>query len=187
MAEGKLKVGSRAWEKSLGDSPRHAQAAIESLTRRAAEGEPGAAEQLARWLARHPEFAPAVAAVSDLSTRALETWFKLTADGDRQVEQSARDEAAAIRTELLPPDAGVVERVLVDAVVVARLILAHATALAAFGSTVPGVTAARDRRLSSAQVRFATAVKAVQTIAAKRAKGVKPALKLFEHARQAGP
>lgn len=187
MTEGTVKAGSRAWEKSLGDDARFAKATIESLTKRAAAGEPGAAEHLARWLDQHPEFKPAVEAVSDLSTRALETWFKLAADGDRLVEQSARAEAATIRAELLPPDAGVVERVLVDAVVVARLILAHATALAAVGSTVPGVTAARDRRLSSAQARFAAAVKAWQTVAARRAKGVKPALKLFEQARRAGP
>ena len=186
MAEGKIKVGSPTWEKSLGDSPQFAKATIESLTKRAAAGEPGAAEQLACWLARHPEFEPAVEAVSDLSTRALETWFKLAADGDRLVEQSARDEAATIRAELLPPDAGVVERVLIDAIVVARLILAHATTLAAIGSTAPGVTAARDRRLSSAQARFAAAVKAWQTIAVKRAKGMKPSLKLFEQARRAG-
>jgi len=159
--------------------PGHAKAAIESLTRRAAEGEPGAAEELAKWFTYCPEYKPAVEAVKSLSAKAQEIWLKLAAAGDHLTERSARDEAEAIRAELLPPDAGVVERVLVDAIVVARLVLAHATALAAAGSQNPGVVAARDRRLTSAQNRFFAAVKDVREIAAKRAKGVRPTIKLY--------
>ncbi len=165
---------------------RLAKAAIESLTRRAADGDPGAADELAKWFALCPEYKPAVEAVKNLSAKALEAWVKLAAAGDLLTEQSARDEADAIRAELLPPDAGVVERVLADAIVVARLVLAHATAMAAVGSPNPGVVAARDRRLSAAQDRLFTAVKNWQTVAARRATGVRPPLKVYDPARRTG-
>jgi len=56
-----------------------------------------------------------------------------------------------LRAELLPPDAGILDRVLAGAVVVAHLSHAHAALAAAAGTDLPGVRDARDRRLSSAQ------------------------------------
>lgn len=179
MAKGKKRERSPDWERSLRDNPNFVRETIRSLTDRAAAGDAGAADQLARWLTDHPEYKPAVEAAADLTARAETVWVALAADGDRLAEQAARAEAERLRAELLPPDAGAVERVLVGAVVVARLVYAHAAAVAARGSATPGVVAGRDRRLTAAQDRLFKAVRAWETIAGKRAKGARLVLKVF--------
>lgn len=179
MAKGKKRERSPGWERTLRDNPQFVRETIRSLTDRAAAGDAGAADQLVRWLTAHPEHKPAVEAAADLTARAERVWAALAADGDRLAEQAAQAEAEALRTELLPPDAGVVERVLVGAVVVARLVHHHAATMAAHGSAASAVVAARDRRLTAAQNRLFAAVKGWQAVAGKKARGVRPTLKLL--------
>lgn len=79
-----------------------------------------------------------------------------------------------------------VERVLVDAVILARLMHRHAATVAAVASVHPAVTACRERRLTTAQHRLVSALKAWEAHAAKREKGARPTLKLFAAARATG-
>jgi hypothetical protein len=176
----KPKAGTREWETSLRDNPAFVKETIRSLTARAEAGEPGAAEQLTRWLAEFPEHKPAVAALQKLAEKAEIAWAKAAALGDPLAERVARDEAAALRAELLPPDAGVLDRVLADALVVAWLSYSHTALLAATKADHPAVQAARDRRLSVAQKRLVAALKGWQAVAGKKARGLQPPLKLFD-------
>lgn len=184
MSNGKPKEGTPAWERSLRDNPQFVKETIRSLTARATAGEPEAAEHLARWLAEYPEHKAAVAALDDLTAKAETAWVKAAGFGDRLAEQAARADAAALKTELLPPEAGVLDRVLAGAVVVARLAHAHAAVLAAAGTDVPAVQAMRDKRLTDAQKRLMSAVKNWQLIAGKKARGARP-LKVFDADRTA--
>jgi hypothetical protein len=158
---------------------------VRSLTARASAGERGAAEQLAQWLAEFPEHRPAVAALRTLAEKAEIAWVKAVAQGNALAEQAARDEAATLRAELMPPDAGVLDRVLADAVVVSWLAYSQAALVAASGADSPSVQAARDRRLSDALKRLLTALKGWQLIAGKKARGLRPPLKLFDVTRPA--
>jgi hypothetical protein len=178
-ANKKPKEGTGEWEKSLRDNPAFVKETIRSLTARAVAGEPGAAEQLARWVADFPEHRPAVAALQSLAEKAEVAWAKAAALGDPLAERAARDEAAALRAELLPPGAGVLERVLADTLVVAWLAYSHTALLAAPKADHPAVQAARDRRLSVAQKRLMAALKGWQLVAGKTATGPQPRLKLF--------
>lgn len=185
MAKGRPKEGTPEWERSLRDNPNFVKETIRSLTERAATGSTGAVEQLTRWLADFPEHKPAVAALQTLTEKAEAAWVRAVGLGDRLAEQAARDEAAAFRAELLSADAGVLDRVLAGVVVVAHLAHAHAARVAAVGTDVPAVQAARDRRLSDAQKRLLLAVKNWELIAGKKARGLRPPLKLFEANRPA--
>lgn len=179
-ADKKPKEGTPEWEKTLRNNPAFVKEAVRSLTARAEEGEAGAAEQLARWLAEFPEHKPDVAALYDLTARAEAAWVKAASFGSALAERAARADAAALRSELLPPDAGVLDRVLAEAVVVARLACAHTAVLAASESQDPAVQAARDRRLSVAQKRLMAAVKGWQLVAGRKARGLRTPLKLFD-------
>jgi hypothetical protein len=185
VAKGRPKEGTPEWERSLRDNPNFVKETIRSLTERAATGETGAVEQLARWLADFPEHKPAVAALQTLTEKAEAAWAKAVGFGDRLAEQAAKDEAAAFRGELLPADAGILDRVLVGTLVVAHLAHAHAARVAAVGTDVPAVQASRDRRLSNAQQRLHLAVKNWQLIAGKKARGLRPPLKFFDAAQPA--
>ena len=188
MIKRKPKEGTPAWDKSLRDNAGFVQETIRSVADRAAAGEPGAADLLARWLAEHPEHRADIKALDDLTTKAVEAWVELAGGGHPVAEQAARDEAAALRAELLPPDAGILDRVLAGAVVVAHLSHAHAALAAAAGTDLPGVRDARDRRLSSAQKRLLAAAKGLRTVAAKKHQGARtPQLRLFADTGTAGP
>lgn len=180
MANGRPKEGTPAWDASLRDNPQFVKETIRSVTERAAANEPGAAELLARWLAEYPEHKAAVAALDDLTAKAETAWVKAAGSGDRLAEQAARADAAALKAELLPPDAGVLDRVLAGAVVVAHLAHAHAAQVAAAGACAPATQAARDRRLLDTQKLLLNAVKAWQLIAGKKAAGLRPRLRVFE-------
>ena len=180
MAKGKPKVGSRAWDKSLRNNPNFVRETIASVTLRAEESEPGAAELLAQWLAEYPEYRGQIRAVDELNVKAEDGWVKAAGGGNKLAEQAARDEATALRAELLPADATILDRVLVGAVVVAHLSYTHAAMMASGGSAMPAVQAARDRRMSVTQKRFFTAVKDWQLIAGKKARGMRSPLKLLD-------
>jgi hypothetical protein len=184
-AKRKPKEGSPEWEESLRESPNFVKETVRSLVARATDGEPGAAEQLACWLTEFPEHRPAVAALRTLAEKAEAAWVRAAAFGDALAERAVRDEAAALRAELLPPDAGVLERVLVSALVVAWLAYTHTAMMAAPKADSPAVQAARDRRLSVAQKRLVAALKGWQAVAGKKDRGMRPPLKLFDAAKPA--
>ena len=94
-------------------------------------------------------------------------------------EQAARDEAAQLRAELLPPGAGILDRILVGAVVVAHLTNSHATVMASLGNTSPAVQVVRERRLSVTQKRLFSALKGLQTVMKKKSRGLRPTVKLL--------
>jgi hypothetical protein len=65
----KPKVGSAAWERALPRDPTFVKNTIQALAKRAAAGDREAAETLRAWLARHPDLAPTVRALEDLTAR----------------------------------------------------------------------------------------------------------------------
>jgi hypothetical protein len=156
------------------------KATIKSVSERAAAGEPGAAELLAQWLADFPEYKAGISAFDELAAKAEAAWVKVIAGGNHLTEQAARDEVATLRAELLPPNASFIDRILVGAVVVAHLTNSHATMMAAMDNTNPPIQMMRERRLAITQKRLFTAWKGLQTIAKKKARGLRPTLKLLD-------
>lgn len=161
-----------------------AKGMIEELTKRAKEGHPEAAGRVLAWLNEFPELKPLVRELDSLAERAEGAWVTAAAFRDPLVEKAVRDEVSVMKQELLPADAGVLERVLATAVVVAHLSHHRAAVQAARPASHPAVAAARERTMSVTQKRLVAAVKGWQLVARKKRKGVRPAkkLKLFEPA-----
>jgi hypothetical protein len=155
---------------------------IEEFTKRAKQGYPETAERVLAWLEVYPELRPLVRELDSLAERAEGAWVTAAAVGDPLVEKAVRAEVAAMKRELVPADAGVLERVLATSVVVAHLAHHRAVVQAARPASHPAVAAARERTLSAGQKRLLAAVKGWQLVARKKRKGVKPRkkLKLFE-------
>ncbi len=160
----------------------YAKGMIAELTARAKRGHPEAVERVLAWLEVYPELRPLVRELESLAERAEGAWVTAAAFGDPLVEKATRDEVAAMKRELLPADAGVLERVLASAVIVAHLSHHRAAVQAARPASHPAVAAVRERTLSVTQKRLVAAVKGWQLIARKKRKGVKPRkkLKLFQ-------
>jgi hypothetical protein len=160
----------------------YAKGMIEELTRRAKEGHPEAAERVLAWLEVYPELKTVVRELDTLAERAEGAWVTAAAFGDPIAEKAVRDEVQLMKRELLTADAGVLERVLATAVVVAHLSHHRAAVAAARPASHPAVAAARDRTLSTAQKRLLAAVKGWRLVASRKRKGVKPPkkLKLFQ-------
>lgn len=180
MARKPKTAGAR--ERALAACPDHARRMIKLLTIHAGQGHPEAADSVARWLEVFPQLKPEIRELDDLATKAEAAWVKAVAFGDPLAERAARDEAAAMKAELLGDDPPVLDRVLASAVVVARLSHDRAARVAAQKADLPGVREARERVLSAAQKRLAAAVKAWQLLAGKKARGMHPKqrLKVFE-------
>jgi len=181
----KPKEGTPAWERSLRENPTFAKEAIRSLTMRAANGEPGASEQLVVWLKDFPEHKSEVKALDDLMAKTEALWANAASFGDKLAEQAARDEAAALRTQLLPPNATILDQILASAVVVAYLAHARAALRAAGTTDIPALQTARERWLSEAQKRLLSALKNWQLIMGKKTRGMRTPLKLFDAAQAA--
>lgn len=160
----------------------YAKGMIEELTRRAKGGHPEAAGRVMAWLNEFPELKPLVRELDSLAERAEGAWVTAAAFGDPLAERAVRDEVEGMKRELLPPDAGVLERVLATTVVVAHLSHHRAAVQAARPASHPAVATVRERTLSAAQKRLLAAVKGWELIARKKRKGVRPAkkLKLFK-------
>jgi hypothetical protein len=160
----------------------HARGMIEELTRRARAGHPEAVGRVLAWLEAYPELRPLVRELGSLAERAEGAWVTAAAFGDPLAESAVRDQVAAMKGELLPAAAGVLERVLATALVVAHLAHHRAAVQAARPAAHPAVAAARDRALSAAQKRLLAAVRGWELVARKKRKGVKPKrrLKLFQ-------
>lgn len=184
-AKGKPKEGTPAWERSLRNDPNFVRETIRSLTARASAGEPGAAEQLNKWLNDCPQFKSEVQALCDLMAKTEALWVNATSFGDKLAEQAAREEAAAMRSKLLPTDATILDKVLASAVVVAYLAHARAALRAAGTTDIPALQTARERCLSEAQKRLMSAVKNFQLISGKKSRGMRTPLKLFDAAQPA--
>ena len=182
----KPRPGSRAWEENLANSPEYAKSMIRTLADRARQGKPEAAERVLAWLEKFPELRSTVRELDDLTAKVEDAWVRALTGQDALAERAARDEVAGMKAELVAPGAGVLERVLAGAVVVAYLAHQRAAAVAA-RSAAPGVAAVRDRRLTAAQKRLVAAVKALETVARKKAAGVRPGrkLKLFDPSPEA--
>lgn len=163
-------------------SVEYAKGMIEEFLKRAKEGHPEAAGRVLAWLAEFPELKPLVRGLDTLAERAEAAWVTAAAFDDPLAEKATRDEVQAMKRELLPADAGVLERVLATTVVVAHLAHHRAAVAAARPSSHLTVAAARERTLSVAQKRLVAAVKGWELIARKKRKGVRPAkrLKLFQ-------
>ncbi len=160
----------------------YAKGMIEELTRRAKQGHPEAAGRVLAWLAEFPELKSLVRELDTLAERAEGAWVTAAAFGDPLAEQAVRDEVQLMKRELLPTDAGVLERVLATTVVVAHLSHHRAAVQAARPASHPAVAAVRERTLSVTQKRLVAAVKGWQLVARKKRKGVGPKrkLKLFQ-------
>jgi hypothetical protein len=180
---------SPAWEKSLSTNPVYLKNLLKSLTERAGSGDEAAAGDLARLLTDHPDLKSAVRELDDLMTKAEGAWVRAVGGGDQLAERAAQDEVSAMKAELLGPGAGVLEKILVSAVVVSHVSYQHAAAVAALKTDVPAVAAMRDKRLSSALKRLLAAVKGWQIITGRKAKGLapRPAVRLFEPVGEAVP
>lgn len=176
----KPKAGTRKW--SIATCPHHAREMIKLLTIHASHGHPEAVDSIARWLEKFPALRPEVRALDDLAAKAEAAWVAAVGFGDPVAERAARDEAAAMKAELLGDAPSVLDRVLASAVVVARLSHDRAARVAALKADHPGVREARERVLSAAQKRLVAAVKAWQLLAGKKARGMTPKgkLKIFE-------
>jgi hypothetical protein len=163
-------------------SVEYAKGMIAEFTRRAKEGHPEAAGRVLAWLAEFSELRPLVRELDTLAERAEAAWATAASFGDPLAEQATRDEVRAMKRELLPADAGVLERVLTTAVIVAHLSHHRAAVQAARPASHPAVTALRERTLCVTQKRLMAAVKGFQLIAGKKRKGVRPKrkLKLFQ-------
>jgi len=182
---GKPKVGSRAWERALAADPHYVREVLKSLTDRAAGGDAGAARDMAELLDRHPHLRATVPALMALIERAEAAWVAVAAGRDEVARQAVAAEVAAMKAELLPPDAGVLDRVLAGALVVAHLAHANAALTAASPADHPTVQLTREKRLSSAQQRLFAALRNHRMIKGTKARGLRPPLKLFDAARTA--
>jgi len=165
----KPRVGSAAWDAEVAGSPGHAEGIVTRLAKQAGKGDEGATKTLAGWLASRPDLKSKVSWLADLATRAERAWEAALANGNAVLAAEVRQEAAALRAELVGPGASVVERVLATAVVVGYMAHMRAVMVAARseGAALPAVVAARDRRVESAQRRLVAAIKAFDLVAGK--------------------
>jgi hypothetical protein len=178
----KPRVGSRAWEEALARDPTYARNMIKTLTDRAKQGHPEAADSVLRWLEKFPELKPTVWELDDLSVKAEAAWVRAVAFGDPLSERAAREEIAELKSGLLGPAPSITEKILASAVLVAYMSYQRAALVAAQKADHPAVQEARDRRLANAQKRLLAAIKGWELIAGKKANGLRPKgrLKLFE-------
>jgi hypothetical protein len=174
------KEGSRAWERSLPQSPNYIRETIRSLTERAAAtGNKQAADVLAAWLRRHPEMRETVRQLDDLCTQAEIAWVSALAGKDIVRERAVRDEIERMKGELLGEAPSPLDRVMVSNFIVAYLANQHAAIAAARPAEHSAVAAARDRRAESTQRRLLLAMKGMTLIREKVARGIAPRKKLM--------
>ena len=175
-------MGSLAWEKQLYKNPVYVKNTIQSLARRASQGNKQAAEALAAWLERYPEMKPTVREIDDLRTQTETAWVTALSGKDLALEQVIRDEVAKMTAELLGENPSVLDRALVSNVVIAHLANQRAVMWAAQAAQLPAVAAARDRRVESTARRVHLAIKGLALVRGQKSRGLapRPNIKLFD-------
>jgi hypothetical protein len=168
------RVGSRAWERSLVNSPNFIRETFKSIVERASAGNAEAAAFIPSWLARHPELRSTVRQLDDLRTQVEAVWIKVLAAGDLVREQAVREEIALLRGELLGENSSVMDQVLASNVIVAYLANQAASLCEAKPTDYSAVAAARARRTESTQRRFHSAVKTLTLIRSAMTRGLRP-------------
>lgn len=178
----KPKVGSRAWEESLVNSPTYAKNTILDLAKRAEGGSKEAVETLTWWLEKHPDMRSLVRALDDLATKVERAWVQRLCGADELSKKAVEDDLAAMRAELLGPAPSVTDKILAGTVLVAHLGFQRAALAASVPTDKPEVRAAREKLLSAAQKRLQDALKGWELHSGKKARGLRPRakLKLFE-------
>lgn len=178
----KPRVGSRAWEASLVDSPTYAKNTILSLAKRAEGGSTEAVENLTWWLEKYPEMRSLVRELDDLASKVERAWVDRLCGADELSKKAVQDDLAAMKGELLGPAPSVADKVLAGTVLVAHLGFQRAALAASVPTGQPEVMAAREKLLAAAQKRVQDAVRGWELHAGKKAKGLRPAARcqLFE-------
>ncbi len=176
------KVGSLAWEKQLYKNPIFVKNTIQSLARRASQGNKQAAVTLAGLLERYPEMKPTVREIDDLRTQTETAWVKAMAGADLVLEQVIRDEVAKMTAGLLGENPSFLDRALVSNVVIAHLANQRAMMWAAQPADLPAVSSARERRVESTARRLHLAIKSLALVRGQKSRGLAPPpkFKLFE-------
>lgn len=178
----KPRVGSRAWEESLANSPTYARNTILDLAKRAEGGCKEAVEKLNLWLEKYPEMRSLVRELDDLATRVERAWVERLCGADELARKAVEDDLAAMKAELLGPAPSVADKILAGTVLVAHLGYQRAALAASQPTDRPEVRAAREKLLSVAQKRLQDALRGWELHAGKKARGLHPRakLKLFE-------
>ena len=178
----KPRVGSRAWEESLVNSPVYARNKILDLAKRAEGGSKEAVENLLLWLERHPGMRSLVRGLDDLATKVERAWVQRMCGTDELSKKAIEDDLAAMRAELLGPAPSVADRILTASVLVAHLSFQRAALAASLPTDKPEVRHARERLLTAAQKRLQDAIRGWELLAGKKAGSLHPKgkLKLFE-------
>lgn len=171
----KPRIGSRAWEESLADSPIYHKNRLSILTEQAARGCAEAIEDLKSLLTRFPEFRKLIRQLDDLTTRAENAWVAVLAGNDKLTEESVRKEIDEMKSELLGDHSTIIDRIVAGSVIVSYLAHQRAAMTAAKPAESPAIAAMRDCRAESAQKRLLRAVKGLQLVRGKAAKGIHPA------------
>lgn len=178
----KPRMGSEKWVESLADDPAHARAVIGMLVRRAETGDKEAAENLLKWLERHPEMRNLVRDLDDLATRVERAWVARLGGASELARKAVADDVAALRRDLLGVESSVCDRLLAGTVMVAYLSHQRAALNASASPDQPEIRAAHDKLLSQAQKRLQEAIRGWELHAGKKRAGERPpaGLKLFE-------
>jgi hypothetical protein len=178
----KPKVGSRAWEQSLAQSPVYAKSMILSLAKRAEQGSKEAVENLLMWLEKHPSMRALVRGLDDLATKVERCWVQRMCGTDELSKKAIEDDLAVMRAELLGTAPSVADRILASTVLIAHLGYQKAALAASLPTDKPELRAAREKLLSIAQKRLQDALNGWGVLSDKKAKGLRPRakLKLFE-------
>ena len=178
----KPRVGSRAWEESLVNSPVYARNTILDLAKRAEGGSREAVENLSLWLEKYPDMRSLVRELDDLATKVERAWVQRLCGTAELSRKAVEDDLAAMKAELLGPAPSVADKILAGTVLVAHLGYQRAALAASLPTDRPEVRAAREKLLSAAQKRLQDALKGWELHAGKKARGLRPRakLKLFE-------
>jgi hypothetical protein len=167
-------MGDKWGNRPLRPKPAYCRLTLQSLVRRASEGNADDRENLERFLTIHPEARAAVRELDDLAARAVAEWVEAAADGNPLAAEAVAAEAAALRAELLGPAPSALDRLLAVNLVVSHQANLHAARATAWPAGSPAAAAARDRRAESAQRRLVRAGKVWSQVRDKQAKGVAP-------------
>jgi hypothetical protein len=178
----KPKVGSRAWEESLVNSPTYARNTILSLAKRAEQGSKEAVENLLAWLEKYPDMRSLVRELDDLATKVERAWVQRMCGADELSKQGVEDDLAALKAELLGPAPSVTDKILASTVLIAHLDFQRAALAASVMTDNPEVRVVREKLLSAAQKRLQDALKGWELHAGKKARGLRPRgnLRIFE-------
>jgi hypothetical protein len=175
-------VGSEEWRAREQQKARLAAATMKDLATSAAQGSQWAVKSLREWAAKHPDVARSLSQLGDLCENAEAEWVRALA-GDSPTDQLAiRDQIGAMKAELLPGKASILERVMVSNVVTAYLAHQRAVIWAARPAQHEAVATARQRRVESTARWFQVAIKTLAVVRQQASRGLAPKtkLKLFE-------